>query len=120
MAVLPIYGALRGVADTPLETARDLGASRGRLLFDIILPQIRLGIVSSFSLAFLICAGDYVTPLLVGGPHTSMIGVFIQSQFGHRVNAPLGAAMSFSVIAIALAVIMVVALVVYRVFRARP
>lgn len=117
LAVLPIYGAIRGVNDVPLEAARDIGASSTRVFFDIVLPQVRVGLVSSFSLTFLFSAGDYVTPLLVGGPHTSMIGLFIQSQFGHRLNAPLGAAMSFVVIAISLVTIIAVALFVYRITR---
>lgn len=118
LAILPIYGALRGIGDVPLEAARDIGAAPRRVFLDIVLPQTRIGLVSSFSLTFLFAAGDYVTPLLVGGPHTAMIGLFIQSQFGHRLNAPLGAAMSFTVIVVCLATI---ALVAWGIFRAtRP
>ena len=51
--------------------------------------------VLGFAFCFLIAAGDFVTPRMVGGPQTSMIGVFIQSQFSVRFNWPLGAAMSF-------------------------
>ncbi len=117
LAILPIYGSLRGVADTPLQAARDLGAGPGRVFFDIILPQTRIGLISSFSLTFLFAAGDYVTPLLVGGPHTSMIGLFIQSQFGHRLNAPLGSAMSFTVVLCCLLVIALTALCINRLTR---
>ena len=119
LAILPIYGSLRGIGDVPLEAARDIGATPRRIFIDIVLPQSRIGLLSSFSLTFLFAAGDYVTPLLVGGPHTSMIGLFIQSQFGHRLNAPLGAAMSFSVIAICLATIAVVAWLLFRLTRPR-
>lgn len=119
LAILPIYGALRGVEDVPLEAARDIGASRTRVFFDIILPQARVGVVSSFSLTFIFAAGDYVTALLVGGPHTSMIGVFIQSQFGLRMNAPLGSAMSFVVMGLCILIISVFILSFYRVTRAR-
>lgn len=119
LAILPIYGALRGISDTPLEAARDVGASPTRVFLDIVLPQARIGVISSFSLTFLFAAGDYVTPQLVGGPNTSMIGLFIQSQFGHRFNAPLGAAMSFTVIAICLVIIAAVSAVIFRTTRAR-
>ena len=119
LAILPIYGALRGVSDVPLEAARDIGAGPFKVFFDIVLPQTRIGLISSFSLTFLFAAGDYVTPLLVGGPHTSMIGLFIQSQFGHRINAPLGAAMSFTVIALCLLAIAFFAALVYRTTRVR-
>lgn len=116
-AILPIYGSLRAVEDIPLEAARDLGASNSRVFWQIIVPQCRVGIVSAFMLTFLFVAGDYVTPKLVGGPYTSMIGVFIQSQFGHRLNQPLGAAMAFSVIAICVAAIIIVSLILRRALR---
>ena len=117
LAILPIYGGLRSVSDVPLEAARDMGASPRAVLFDIVLPQIRVGLVTSFALTFLFCVGDYVTPMLVGGPYSSMIGLFIQSQFGQRFNAPLGAAMSFVVIALSVGVISLAAAVLYRMTR---
>ena len=119
LAILPIYGSLRGIDDVPLRGARDLGASRWRVFWDIILPQCQAGILVAFTLTFLFAAGDYVTPKLVGGPYTSMIGVFIQMQFGLRFNAPMGAAMAFSVIAICMVIVGLVALLVRRTFRAK-
>ena len=62
----------------------------------IILPQCRTGLFASFAFAFLISAGDYVTPRLVGGPSTTMIGNYIESLFGFRYDWPLGSAMAFS------------------------
>jgi len=120
LAILPAYGALRGVRDVDLEAARDIGAGPWRAFYDIVLPQTRLGLLSAFSLTFLFAAGDYVTPTLVGGPHTSMIGLFIQSQFGHRVNAPMGAAMSFTMVAGCLVTIALFALILRRMTRAVP
>ncbi|MEP9390484.1 ABC transporter permease [Mesorhizobium sp. KR9-304] len=119
LAILPIYGALRGVEDVPLEAARDLGAGRLRTFFDIVLPQIRSGIVAAFSLSFIFTAGDYVTPLMVGGPNASMIGVFIQNQFGNRLNSPLGSALSFVVIASCMVIVLAFATAMVSVTRSR-
>ena len=119
LAILPIYGSLRGIGDAPLKAARDLGAGKWRTFLDVVLPQSQIGLISAFSLTFLFAAGDYVTPQLVGGPHTSMIGVFIQSQFGHRLNAPLGSAMSFTVILSCLLIIAAFATAVHRSTRPR-
>ncbi len=119
LAILPIYGSLRGVDDVPLEAARDLGASRSRVFFDIILPQCRLGILSAFSLSFIFAAGDYVTPLMVGGTSTSMIGLLIEAQFGARLNSPLGSALSFSVITSCALIILLVAAVLHVLVRPR-
>lgn len=119
LAILPIYGSLLAIGDTPLYAARDLGASPRRVFLDVVLPQTRVGLIASFSLTFLFATGDYITPLLVGGPNTSMIGLFIQSQFGHRLNAPLGSAMSFAVIACCLLTIGLFAMTLRQVTRAR-
>jgi spermidine/putrescine transport system permease protein len=98
LAVLPIYASLRGVKDSGLEAARDLGASGSRVFRDIVVPQCLPGISAAFVFSFLISAGDYVTPRYVGGPYTSMIGDFIEGQFSLRFDWPAGAAMSFTVL----------------------
>ncbi|WP_188475622.1 ABC transporter permease [Primorskyibacter flagellatus] len=99
LAILPVYGALRGLDDTAIEAARDLGASGPRIFRDLILAQARGGLTAAFALTLVITAADYVTPLMVGGPSSNMIGLFIQSQFGNRLNSPLGSAMAFVTIA---------------------
>lgn len=103
-AVLPIYASLRGLDDREVEAARDLGASPRTILATVILPRAQGGIVAAFALVFLLTAGDYVTPLLVGG-RQNMIGNLIQPQFGAAFNWPLGAAMSFAMLLSALLVI---------------
>ncbi len=119
LAILPIYASLRAIDDAPLRAARDLGASQWQVFWDIIMPNCRLGILVAFTLSFLFAAGDYVTPLLIGGPYTSMIGKLIQLQFGFHVDAPMGAAMAFTVIAICLVAVSLVALILWRTLRAR-
>lgn len=103
-AVLPIFASMRGIKDIEIEAARDLGASPLSVLTTILIPRCRNGLVTAFSFAFLITAGDYVTPLLVGGKQT-IIGNMIAPQFGNLFNWPLGSAMSFAMLAIAVIVI---------------
>ena len=103
-AILPIYGALRGISNIELDAARDLGAGAWQRMAGIIVPRCRAGITTAFLFAFLIAAGDYITPQLVGGKLT-MTGNMIALQFGQRFNWPLGAAMSFVVLTTALFVI---------------
>ena len=119
LAILPIYGVLQAIEETHLESARDLGANCWQAFRDVVLPQSRLGLTVAFTLCFLFAAGDYVTPKLVGGPSASMFGVFIQMQFGLRFNAPLGAAMAFTVIIICVIIVTLVALLLHRALRAR-
>lgn len=104
-AVLPIYGAMRAIDDATMEVARDLGATPIRTVRDIVVPQCEGGIMLAFTLAFLISAGDYVTPRFVGGG-TAMMGHFIEMQFSFGFNWPMGAAMSFFTLAASLLIIL--------------
>ncbi len=119
LAILPVYGSLRSVSDLPLEVAHDLGAGGFRVVRDIVMPQCHAGLLAAFTLSFLVSAGDFVTPRLVGGTSTSMIGVFIQNQFGFRVNAPLGSSMAFSVMLISIAVVALFDMALRRTLRVR-
>ncbi|HEX6016130.1 MAG TPA: ABC transporter permease [Geminicoccaceae bacterium] len=104
-AVLPVHAALRNVPEDCLDAARDLGASPFVTAWRVVLPQCRWGLFAAFAVAFLGAAGDYVTPLLLGGASGSMLGQFIALQFSARFNWPLGAAMSFTLFAACMAVV---------------
>src|SRR4030095_1111697 len=106
-AILPIYGDLRALRPPTIEAARDLGAGRWAVLRDIVIPQCEKGIVIAFTFAFLITAGDYVTPRFVGGG-AAMMGHFIELQFSLGFNWPMGSAMTFTVVAVWLALVMLV------------
>lgn len=67
VAVLPIYASLRNVSDTTIEAACDLGATSFQILTRMILPKIQAGLFSAFARCFLPVAGDFVTPMLLGG-----------------------------------------------------
>ena len=105
LAILPIYGSMRGITDIEMEAARDLGAGGWRRFSDIVLPRSHTGIIGGFALCFLLAAGDYLTPQLVGGT-VNMIGVQIAPQFGGLGNWPMGSAMSFVTLGSSLAVIL--------------
>ncbi|MGH6959442.1 MAG: ABC transporter permease [Dongiaceae bacterium] len=94
LAILPIYASMRGITDIELEAARDLGAGGWRSFSDIVVPRSHVGTMAGFGLCFLLAAGDYLTPQLVGGK-VNMIGVQIAAQFGGIFNWPMGSAMSF-------------------------
>lgn len=104
-AILPLYGALRSIELKSIEAARDLGASPWGAVRDAVLPRCVPALVTAFALSFLVTAGDYVTPRMVGGTQTMMMGNFIESQFGLRMNVPLGAAMTYLTIFCSVAVI---------------
>lgn len=117
--ILPLFGSLRAIETTSLDAARDLGAGPARVLLDAVLPRCVPALVTAFTLSFLVTAGDYVTPRLVGGTQTMMMGNFIESQFGLRMNVPLGAAMMYSTLVTSVAVIAAVWLLLRSVLRPR-
>lgn len=117
-AILPLYAALRNVPIATLEAARDLGATPVQTFWRVVLPQCRAGLFAAFAFIFLLAAGDYVTPLLIGGTAGSMLGQFIALEFSTRFNWPAGAAMSFGLLGASLLVLGATWLVIGR--RARP
>jgi spermidine/putrescine transport system permease protein len=105
LAVLPIYSAMANVSREHLEVARDLGSRGFHLLRTVLVPMSLPGIQTAFAFAFLLAAGDFVTPSLVGGTQGVMIGNVIADQFrGIGSNWPLGAALAFVMMAVVLAV----------------
>ncbi|MEX0809903.1 MAG: ABC transporter permease [Dongiaceae bacterium] len=118
-SVLPIYGSLRGISDAQLAAARDLGARPIRTLLDIVLPQCELGLVVAFMLAFFIAAGDYITPRLVGGTSTAMVGNFVENQFITALNAPQSSALAVAILLISAGTILGLRAMLHRVLAVR-
>ncbi|GAB4377491.1 MAG: ABC transporter permease [Kiloniellaceae bacterium] len=104
--VLPIYASLEKMDSRLIEAAFDLGADRRRALTRVILPLAAPGIAAGCVLVFVPALGAYVTPELLGGGKSMMIGNLIQSQFGAARNWPFGAALAFALLAIVLLAMM--------------
>lgn len=104
-AILPIYVALENVPKSLIEAAEDLGARPFSIFRRIILPISMPGVLGAALVVFVPTVGDYVTPALVGGPSSTMIGSMIQAQFGKANDWPFGAALSVIVMLVILAVV---------------
>jgi spermidine/putrescine transport system permease protein len=104
--VLPIYASLEKIDFRLVEAGYDLYASRIALLRRIIVPLALPGIVSGCILVFVPSLGSYVTPVLLGGGKTLMIGNLISMQFGSARNWPFGAALAFVLLALVLLTMM--------------
>jgi spermidine/putrescine transport system permease protein len=103
LAVLPIYSAMANIGRAHIEAARDLGSSRLHLIRTILVPMALPGVRAAFAFTFLLAAGDFVTPSLVGGTQGVMIGNVVADQFrGIGSNWPLGAALAFVTMAVVL------------------
>jgi spermidine/putrescine transport system permease protein len=104
--VLPIYASLEKLDFRLIEAAYDLGAGRWTALKRIIVPLSLPGIVAGSVLVFIPCLGAFVTPELLGGGKSLMIGNLIQNQFGASRNWPFGAALAFTLLALVLVTLM--------------
>lgn len=100
ITVLPIYSSLMNISPALLEASRDLGANAAQTFLRVTLPLSLTGVTAGFLFTFVLTAGDYVTPALLGGSDGQMIGNAIASQFGVASNWPLGSAITFFMIAV--------------------
>ena len=100
--ILPIYVSLEKLDRRLIEAAFDLGADRWRALRRIILPLATPGIVAGAILVFVPGLGAFISPELLGGAKSMMIGNLIQEQFGQSRNWPFGAALAFVLLALVL------------------
>ncbi len=78
--ILPIYAALERIPGSLLEASRDLGARGSRTFRSVILPLALPGVVAGSIFTFSLTLGDYITPLLVGGPGSTLIGNIVAEQ----------------------------------------
>jgi len=119
-AVLPIFVSLDKIDRSYLEAATDLGDSRLRRFLQVTLPLSAPGTIGAALLVFIPTVGDYVTPTLVGGPSGTMIGNLIQELFLKQNNAPLGAAVSITMmVTIGVIVTLFLWLIGFRRLRSR-
>jgi spermidine/putrescine transport system permease protein len=108
--VLPIYTSLEKLDWRLVEAAFDLGATRWRALWRVIVPLSLPGVISGCILVFIPALGSYFIPELLGGSKALMIGNLIQNQFGASRNWPFGSALAFALLAVVLIAMMVYAL----------
>ena len=97
---LPIYAALEHIPRPLVEASQDLGASPRVTFVRIVLPLSMPGLLAGATFAFVLSLGDFLAPLLVGGPSGTMISNVVQSLFGAAYDWPLGAAISVCILII--------------------
>src|SRR6516225_3077250 len=104
---LPIYAALEHIPRPLIEASHDLGASPRATFFRVILPLSLPGLLAGATFAFVLTLGDFLGPLLVGGPSSIMIANIVQSLFGTAYDWPLGSAISVSILLLTISLLFV-------------
>ncbi|HEY5738164.1 MAG TPA: ABC transporter permease [Gammaproteobacteria bacterium] len=112
--VLPIFASLEKLDFRLIEAGYDLYATRFKVLKRIIIPLAKPGIAAGCILVLIPSLGAFITPALLGGGKSLMIGNLINLQFGQARNWPFGSA-----IALVLMVLVMLSLLAYLRYGAR-
>jgi spermidine/putrescine transport system permease protein len=115
LMVLPVYVALERRDPAVLEAAGDLGAHGAGLVWRVVVPLARPGIIAGCILVGIPATGEFVIPAILGGGKTLMLGNVIGTQFLEVGDLALGSAMAMALLGF---VVIVVALV--SLFRREP
>ena len=102
---LPIYAALEHIPRNLVEASHDLGASPTQTFWRVIFPLSIPGVIAGGTFAFVLSLGDFLAPLLLGGPSGIMISNIVVSLFGAAYNWPLGAAISLCMLGLVTALL---------------
>ena len=100
--VLPLYAALERMDWRLVEAARDLYADGWTAFRKVTWPLSRPGVIAGSILVFIPTLGAYVTPAILGGARTTLLGDYIVSQFLAARNQPFGSALSIAVMSVML------------------
>ena len=102
--VLPIATALKSVPPDLPKAALNLGASRLRVFWSVILPLSLPGVFAGCLIVFVMALGFYVTPALLGGPRTLMLATLIGQQARELLNWPFAGAISLVLLTLSLGI----------------
>jgi len=95
---LPLYASLEHIPLNLIEASHDLGAGPRATFFRVILPLSLPGLLAGATFAFVLTLGDFLGPMLVGGPSSIMIANIVQSLFGTAYDWPLGASIAVCIL----------------------
>ena len=106
--VLPLFATLERLDRRFVEAAADLGAPPWRVFWEVTLPLCRPGVWAGSILVFIPCLGAYLTPDLLGGGKSIMVGNLVQNQFTSARDWPFGAALSLALMVLSLILLVAV------------
>lgn len=105
--VMPLFAVLDNIPHRLIEASEDLGVGPFMTFWKVIFPLSLGGVIAGSTMTFCLSFGDFVAPVLVGGPDGTMVANLLQTQFGTALNWPLGSALATLVLALVLVLLQV-------------
>ncbi|MGW3472374.1 ABC transporter permease [Saccharopolyspora sp. NPDC000995] len=106
--VLPLYSSMSSIDVKLLNAAASLGASRLTALRTVYLPLSIPGVVSGFSLVFIMTLGFFITPALLGSPQQSLVSQVIETRVSDLLDFGGGGALGAVLLLVTLLALFVV------------
>jgi spermidine/putrescine transport system permease protein len=100
--VLPLYASIERIDWRLVEASRDLYSTGWKSFTKVVLPLSMPGVIAGSILVFVPSLGSYVTPEILGGGNETYLGKYIVVQFLTARNWPVGASVSFVLMAVML------------------
>jgi spermidine/putrescine transport system permease protein len=92
--ILNVYVSLEGIDRNLIAAARSLGCTGWQAFREVTLPLSLPGLGAGLLLCFVLAAGSFVTPLILGGPRNFLFGNLIYDAIMTELNWPMGATLS--------------------------
>ncbi len=92
--ILNIYVSLDGIDRNLISAARTLGCTGWQAFREVTLPLSLPGLGAGLLLSFVLAAGTYVTPQILGGRGDALFGNLIFSTIMRELNWPMGSTLS--------------------------
>jgi spermidine/putrescine transport system permease protein len=99
---LPIFVVLDNLDRRLIDAAHDLGAGRLATFVRVTLPMSLPGVVAGFVFVLIPTTGEFIAPLLVGGPSSQLFGNSIQAFFSDTPDWNYGSVLALTLVAVVL------------------
>jgi spermidine/putrescine transport system permease protein len=105
--ILNVFVSVDGIDRNLESAANSLGATKLQSFFEVTLPLSLPGLAAGGLLCFVLAAGTYITPLILGGPTDAMFANLVFEAIITQLNWPLGSALSLMLLVILGALVLI-------------
>jgi spermidine/putrescine transport system permease protein len=92
--ILNVYVSIEGIDRNLISAARTLGCTAWQAFYEVVLPLSLPGLMAGLLLCFVLAAGSYVTPEILGSTRDALFGNIIFDTIMGQLNWPMGSTLS--------------------------